>query len=408
MRLGRVLRDALTEPHLAERLPTDDGVQELAGIPGPTVGSIAREELHGERTGAGSELRPEGAREELHVALAITQRRQLDARDGEAEEEVVAEASFLHLAIEIATRRREDANVALDPAVAADPLGLAALDRAKELRLECDVEIADFVDEERAAVGLLEDAAAHGGSARERALLVTEERRLHERAGERGTVEYDERSFRARARLVDRFGELLFAGAGFTFDRARNVGRGDLARERVDSLHRRTSSEHTAEAHGMTERSRRGGRDRYREERRSDRDRLAAAQVSPGDANVVREGAVRRFEIFDAERVADDRSREMPPRDEIVREDEIADRARAHEHALARRDRHALLIAGDDIDVKREVRRVCVTADTSEDVFLSLVHRLSMSSQRSRERKHLRAPSVPSSSRPSVRFSRRA
>ena len=46
--------------------------------------------------------------------------------------------------------------------LAADALHLAALERAQQLRLEREVELANLVDEERAAVGLLEDARARG------------------------------------------------------------------------------------------------------------------------------------------------------------------------------------------------------------------------------------------------------
>ena len=66
----------------------------------------------------------------------------------------------MHLAVEIAPRRGEDAHVDAQPLAAADALHLAALDRAQELRLEREIEVADLVEEQRAAVGLLEDAAA--------------------------------------------------------------------------------------------------------------------------------------------------------------------------------------------------------------------------------------------------------
>ena len=146
------------------------------------------------------------------------QRRKLDARDGEAVEEVVAEAARLDLLVEIAPRRGHDAHIDVDPLVAADAAELRALDRAQELRLERDVEIADLVDEQRAAVGLLEEPLFGGDRAGERAALVPEERRFEQVRRDRGAIEDDEGTAGARAPLVQRLGEQLLAGAGLAFD----------------------------------------------------------------------------------------------------------------------------------------------------------------------------------------------
>src|SRR5207247_1556042 len=132
----------------------------------------ALDEPRGERRPLAGDLAPEVAREDGHVPAAAAQRRQLDAPDGEAEEEIVAEATRLDLAVEVAARRRDDPHVDALPVVRPDALHLAALDGAEQLGLEHGVELADFVDEERAAVRLLEDAAALRERAGERALLV--------------------------------------------------------------------------------------------------------------------------------------------------------------------------------------------------------------------------------------------
>ncbi len=108
-------------------------------------------------------------REEDHVPDPIPERRQLDAAHRDAMKQVVAEAPLLHRPIEIAPGRRDDAHVDPDPALAAEPADLAALERAEELGLEREIEIADLVDEQRAAARLLEDAAARGDRARENA-----------------------------------------------------------------------------------------------------------------------------------------------------------------------------------------------------------------------------------------------
>jgi hypothetical protein len=61
-----------------------------------------------------------------------------------------------------------------------EPLDLAALQRAQQLRLERGIEIADLVEEERAAVGELEPPGTGLGGTGERPLLVAEELALDE------------------------------------------------------------------------------------------------------------------------------------------------------------------------------------------------------------------------------------
>ena len=67
--------------------------------------------------------------EQSHVADPRPQRRQLDATDGETEEQVVAETPHLHLAIEIPTGRGDHPHVDAHPLARADALNLAALQR---------------------------------------------------------------------------------------------------------------------------------------------------------------------------------------------------------------------------------------------------------------------------------------
>ena len=71
-------------------------------------------------------------------------------------------------------------------------------EHAQELGLQRRVEIADLVEEERAAAGRLEAARAARGRAGERALLVAEELALDQRRRQRREVDGDERLARAR------------------------------------------------------------------------------------------------------------------------------------------------------------------------------------------------------------------
>ena len=122
--------------------------------------------------------------------------------------------------------------------VAPDPLERALLQDAQELDLRPHRDLADLVEEQRAAVRLLEapDAALVGAG--ERALLVPEQLALEERLGERGAVQRDERLLGARAERVDRAGELPLAGAALAGDEDRRPRARDLARDAIDLLHR--------------------------------------------------------------------------------------------------------------------------------------------------------------------------
>ena len=95
----------------------------------------------------------------------------------------------------------DDAHVDGDRLGAADAAHLARLERAQELRLQLERQLADLVEEERAAVGALEGAGDAGDGAGEGAALVAEELALDQRRRHGAAVDDDER-LAARARLA--------------------------------------------------------------------------------------------------------------------------------------------------------------------------------------------------------------
>ena len=106
-----------------------------------------------------------------------------------------------------------------------------AFEHAQELGLHGGVHLADFVEQERALVGLLELADLAFGGAGEGALFVAEELAFEQRFGEGGAVEADERALPARAGIVDGPGDQLLADAAFAADQhggAAGGGAGDF------------------------------------------------------------------------------------------------------------------------------------------------------------------------------------
>ncbi len=96
--------------------------------------------------------------------------------------------------------------------LAAERLVLALLQDAQELDLHRGAELADLVEEERAAGGLGDAALALLDGAGEGALLVTEELGLDDGLGQRREVHADEGPV-APAALVDEARDQLLAGA---------------------------------------------------------------------------------------------------------------------------------------------------------------------------------------------------
>src|SRR5207245_11150279 len=119
------------------------------------------------------------------VLAPLAQRRHAHRNDGEAVEEVGAEAATRHLRFEIAVGGCDDPRIDLTRARVADALEAALLQEAQQLRLELGRELADLVEEERAASGRLEPAGLVFPCARDGALHVSEQLALEPLLGDR-------------------------------------------------------------------------------------------------------------------------------------------------------------------------------------------------------------------------------
>ena len=79
-----------------------------------------------------------------------------------------------HQILQVAIGGGNNAHRNLDRLLAAHAMKLAFLQNAEQLRLRSRVQIAHFVQEQRASIGQLEFAAARGGGSSERAFFVAE------------------------------------------------------------------------------------------------------------------------------------------------------------------------------------------------------------------------------------------
>ena len=112
----------------------------------------------------------------------------------------------------------DDAGIDAAREVLADAAHLAVLDDAQQLRLPARRQLADFVEEQRAAVGFLEQPGAFGERAGEGAARVAEELGLEELVGQRGAVDRAEPAMTPRPMLMQRPRDQLLAAAALAFD----------------------------------------------------------------------------------------------------------------------------------------------------------------------------------------------
>ncbi len=115
---------------------------------------------------------------------------------------------------------------------------LALLQHAQQAGLGLWRHVADLVEEQRAAGGLLEAALAAVHGAGEGAALVTEQLALDQLARDRRHVDGHERGRAAAPVVVQRARHELLAGAALAVDHHREVGGREAGDGAVDLLHR--------------------------------------------------------------------------------------------------------------------------------------------------------------------------
>ena len=129
------------------------------------------------------------------------------------------------------------------------PTGCTVCASSTRSSFACDRErqLAELVEEQRAAARLDERALAIALGAGERALHVAEQVRVDQLLGDRAAIDDDERPRRARRRVVDRPRRELLAGAGLALDQHRRVGRRRHLEHREQLAHRDALARHRAE-----------------------------------------------------------------------------------------------------------------------------------------------------------------
>ena len=227
-----------------------NGVFQLTDIARPAMGhqaptGLVRQGLFGHAVGGGVLLGEELGQDQ-DVAGPFAQGRQAQIDHVQAVEQVFAEGPVLDRLGQVAVGGGQDADVHADGLGAADPVDLALLNGPQQLGLQAGVHLRDFVQQQGAAIGLLELADAAGQRAGEGALLVTEQFAFQQVLGDGGAVDRDERLGGPAGLLVDVAGDHLLTRTAFAGDQDGGVGGRHLVGELQHGLHGRIAHHHRA------------------------------------------------------------------------------------------------------------------------------------------------------------------
>ncbi len=195
-----------------------DQVLELSDVALVVVGLEGRRGFGAEPRARLAELARDASQEVLgqqrDVLGPLHQRRHADGKHAQPVVQVLAEPACPDLGVEVPVGGGDHAHVDVEGPGRADRHDLPLLQDPQQVHLQRRARFADLVEEDRAAVGDLEQPFLVGGGARERAALVAEERARQQALGQRPDVHRHEEPPRPRALLVDGAGHQLLSRAG--------------------------------------------------------------------------------------------------------------------------------------------------------------------------------------------------
>ena len=234
-----------------------DDIAQFANIAGPGVATKLRDGFVGERflfpAVLLGDLASKMGDEFGKILEAVTQRRKGQRENVDAMEEVAAEFIIFDTIFKVAVGGNDHTNIDFDGLVAADAFDFAFFEDAEKLGLHGDGHIADLIEEESAAFGLLEFSEVASGSTGERAFFVAKEFGLDQFGGNCRAIESDEGVFVARRFFVNGASDQFFSGAGFTEDADASFACGDAVDLREELLHGGAGADEFVLAEAMAE-----------------------------------------------------------------------------------------------------------------------------------------------------------
>ena len=197
----------------------------------------------------------EVAREHGHVFAPFAQCRQTQADHVQAVEQVFPERALAHALLQVLVGGGDHTHIGLDGGMPAHAVEVSVAEHPQQPGLQVERHVADFVQEQGAAVGLLKTAPAHGLRARECAAFVAEQLTLEQVFRDRGRIDGHERPVvacaAARRVFVQRTCHQFLAGTRFPRDHYGHVALAQAANGPKYILHGRGLPEHFGRAFDM-------------------------------------------------------------------------------------------------------------------------------------------------------------
>ena len=156
---------------------------------------------------------------------------------------VFAKAAGHDLGLQVAVRRGHHPHIDRHRPGRAHRLDTALLQHAQQLDLHVHRHVADFIEEQGAAVGQLETADAVGMGPGEGALAVAEQLALQQFLGDGATVDRHEQAALALRTVVQAARHQLLAGAAFAGDQHGGAGGRDARHHVPDRPGRRAGAQ---------------------------------------------------------------------------------------------------------------------------------------------------------------------
>ena len=151
-----------------------------------------------------------------HVVTAVSQRRNIDLNHGQPVVKVEPEAARLALCPQVPIRGRDDPCVERNVLQSTDSAECSFFKHAQKFCLQAELQLADLVQQEGAALGLFEHSFFAGLGVGEGALLVPKQFAFDQGARNCGAVDRDEWPIGTIRLVMDRFGHQVLARAGFS------------------------------------------------------------------------------------------------------------------------------------------------------------------------------------------------
>ena len=216
---------------------------QLADVAGPAVGAQQPDRIRAEGDLAHParlrEIGGELAEQQVDIVLAVAQGRNPDLRRAQAEIKVLAELAAPDGFVQVDVGGRDDADIGVLHLVGAHLAELAGLEHPQQQGLGFQREFGDLIQEEGAAVGILEIALAGFRGPGERALDMAEEFGIHEFFREGAAVHHEETVHAPGRVLVDDSCEVFLSDTAFAQDEDTQVRGRELHRRLQRLVQRR-------------------------------------------------------------------------------------------------------------------------------------------------------------------------